>query len=39
MRVIAYEDQVVLIPFRPITEARGSVKGIDTAVHREDEDR
>ena len=31
--------QVVLIPVRPIAEARGALKGIDTVVLREDEDR
>ncbi len=39
MRVIAYGNQVVLIPERPIQEARGSLKGIDTDVPREEEDR
>jgi AbrB family looped-hinge helix DNA binding protein len=38
MRVIAYDNQVVLIPVRPIQEARGSLKGIDTDVQREEED-
>ena len=39
LRVIAYDNQVVLIPVRPIQEARGSLKGIDTDVQREEEDR
>jgi len=39
MRVIAYDDKVILIPVRPIKEARGSLKGIDTDVQREEEDR
>jgi AbrB family looped-hinge helix DNA binding protein len=39
MRVTAFEDQVVLIPVRPINEARGSLKGMDTEVYRENEDR
>jgi AbrB family looped-hinge helix DNA binding protein len=39
MRVIAYDNQVVLIPVRPIQAARGTLKGIDTDVQREDEDR
>ncbi len=38
MRVLAYNNQVILIPIRPITEARGSLKGIDTDVQREEED-
>jgi AbrB family looped-hinge helix DNA binding protein len=37
MRVIAYEDQLVMILLRPIKEARGSLKGIDTSIPREDE--
>ena len=36
MRVIAYDHQVVLIPVRPMSEARGSLKGIDTEIERED---
>ena len=39
MQVIAYDNRVVLIPMRPIQEARGSLKGMDTNVQREDEDR
>lgn len=39
MHVIAYDDKVVFIPMRPIREARGSLKGIDTDVQREEEDR
>lgn len=39
MQVIAYDNQVVLIPVRPIQEARGSLKGIDTDVQREEQDR
>ncbi|MDI6769782.1 MAG: AbrB/MazE/SpoVT family DNA-binding domain-containing protein [Anaerolineales bacterium] len=39
MRVIAYGNQVVLIPERQIQEARGSLKGIDTDIPREEEDR
>jgi AbrB family looped-hinge helix DNA binding protein len=39
MRVIAYDDKVIMIPVRPIKEARGSSKGIDTDVQREEEDR
>lgn len=39
MHVLAYDDKVVLIPVRPIQEARGSLKGIDTDVQREEEDR
>lgn len=39
MRVIAYDSHVVLIPVRPIQEARGTLKGIETDVQREKEDR
>lgn len=39
MRLIAYDNQVVLIPVRPVTEARGSLKGMDTSLQREEEDR
>jgi AbrB family looped-hinge helix DNA binding protein len=35
LQVIAYDNQVVLVPVRPIQEARGSLKGIDTDVPRE----
>ncbi len=39
MRVLAYDNKVVLIPVRPMKSARGSLKGIDTDVRREQEDR
>jgi AbrB family looped-hinge helix DNA binding protein len=39
MHVLAYDNKVVFIPVRPIQEARGSLKGIDTDVQREEEDR
>ncbi|MCI0555037.1 MAG: AbrB/MazE/SpoVT family DNA-binding domain-containing protein [Anaerolineae bacterium] len=39
MQVIAYNNRVVLIPVRPIKEARGSLKGMDSRVDREEEDR
>ncbi|OGB99329.1 MAG: AbrB family transcriptional regulator [candidate division NC10 bacterium RIFCSPLOWO2_12_FULL_66_18] len=32
---IVYEDRIELIPFRPIKEMRGFLKGIDTTVKRE----
>ena len=38
MQVIAYDNRVVLIPLRPIQEARGSLKGMDTNVQREEQD-
>lgn len=39
MQVISYDDRIVLVPLRPIQEARGSLKGISTDVPREEEDR
>ncbi len=39
MQVLVYDNRVVFIPVRPIQEARGSLKGIDTDVQRDDEDR
>jgi len=37
MHVIAYDNRVVLIPVRPIQEARGSLKGLDTTIEREED--
>ncbi len=37
MQVIAYDNRVVLIPVRPIQEARGSLKGLDTHIEREED--
>jgi AbrB family looped-hinge helix DNA binding protein len=39
MVVLAYDNRIVLIPERPIQEARGSLKGMDTSVERDEEDR
>jgi len=39
MHVIAYDNMVVFIPVRPIKEARGSLKGINTNIDREEGDR
>jgi AbrB family looped-hinge helix DNA binding protein len=39
MTVLAYDNRIVLIPTRPIQEARGSLKGMDSAVQRDEEDR
>ena len=39
MQVIAYNNRVVLVPVRPIKEARGSLKGTDSVIERDDEDR
>ena len=35
----AYDNMVVFIPVRPIKQARGSLKGIDTRIERDEEDR
>jgi len=39
MHVITYYNMVVFIPIRPIKQARGSLKGIDTKIERDEEDR
>lgn len=39
MHVIAYDNMITLIPVRPITEARGSLKGISTNIEHDNEDR
>lgn len=39
MQVIAYNNRVVMIPVRPIQEARGSLKGMDTTIDRDEDDR
>jgi bifunctional DNA-binding transcriptional regulator/antitoxin component of YhaV-PrlF toxin-antitoxin module len=35
VQVIPYEGRVELIPLKPVKQARGFLKGIDTAVERE----
>lgn len=35
VRVFLYDDRIELIPIRPIQEARGFLKGIDTSIARE----
>ncbi len=39
MQMIEYGNSIVMVPVRPIQEARGSLKGIDTDPQREKEDR
>jgi AbrB family looped-hinge helix DNA binding protein len=39
MQVIEYGNHIVMIPIRPIEEARGSLPCIDTDPKREKEDR
>ncbi len=36
-QVFAYDNQIILIPIRPIQEVRGSLKGIDTTIEREED--
>lgn len=38
MHVIAYDNMVVFIPVRPIQEARGSLRGINTHIERDEQD-
>ena len=38
MHVIAYDNMVVFIPVRPIREARGSLRGINTHIERDEQD-
>ncbi len=38
MTVLAYDNRIVLIPNRPIQEARGSLKGMDSGNYREEQD-
>ena len=35
VKVILYDNRIEMIPVRPVEEARGFLKGIDTAVDRE----
>ncbi len=35
VQVIPYEGRIELIPLKPIKQARGFLKGIDTAIERE----
>lgn len=39
MQVIEYGNHIVMIPVRPIKDARGSLPGINTDPEREKEDR
>lgn len=36
--VFEYDNNIILIPMRPIQQARGSIRGIDTDVQREEYD-
>ena len=35
MQVIPYEGRIELIPFTPVMQSRGFLKGVDTTVERE----
>jgi AbrB family looped-hinge helix DNA binding protein len=35
IQMIRYNGHIVLVPMRPIEEARGSLRGIDTTIERE----
>lgn len=37
MIISAYDKHIVLVPERPIQEARGSLKGLDTTIEREED--
>lgn len=39
LTVFAYENRIVMIPTRPIQQARGSLQGMDTDVERDEDDR
>ena len=39
VRLVVYDGTVRLIPVPSLSEARGSLKGMDTSVEREEEDR
>jgi AbrB family looped-hinge helix DNA binding protein len=37
IQVVQYQNRIELIPIRPITTARGFLKGIDTTIVREED--
>ncbi len=39
LRVFAYEGRIELVPVKPARMLRGFLKGMDTSVSREEEDR
>lgn len=39
IKVILYNNRIEMIPVRPVEESRGFLKGIDTSVERESEER
>ena len=39
VQVVLYGDRIEYVPVRPMREMRGYLRGMDTAVDREEEDR
>jgi AbrB family looped-hinge helix DNA binding protein len=39
LQVISYDDRIELVPFRPMSELRGFLKGLDPTFVREENDR
>ena len=39
IQVVLYDGRIEYVPIRPMRELRGSLRGIDTTVEREQEDR
>ena len=39
VKVILYNNRIEMIPVRPVEESRGFLRGIDTSVNRESEER
>ena len=35
VKVILYDNRIEMIPIKPVEDARGSLKGIDTSIERE----
>jgi AbrB family looped-hinge helix DNA binding protein len=39
MHVIVYDGQIIMIPVRPIQQARGALRGLEVDFERDEEDR
>ncbi len=39
VQVVLYEDRIEYVPVRPMREMRGYLRGIDTTIGRDQEDR
>ena len=39
LRVMSYDDRIELIPVRPAQKMRGFLRGMDTVIEREEEER